>query len=900
MLLLILFVGLAGHTLAQPDEDTVWQPPQNLSQSGVATDPVFTVGVTGTMHLLWRDAFSGFVYSSGDGRNWGPPQFVRLPFTSPPFTIPQDGRIFEGIHTPFLLADNNNVIHGFWSDINGKLLTSQVAANDFASQAGWTTPIQLGEAATAVQALTDDSGRIHLLYVRPVHSEALPTGIYYRRSDDSGFIWTDPILLYQSDYMRSIPRDQVRLQIDTFGNELVAVWDNPFLDTVYTTRSADAGTTWTESVPIDTRQLEDDPLAPGPANSTLAIVGDDVHIAWRAQHGDENCAIYHQVSKNGGRDWKPRQVVLENVTACPTENLLFVNDNNLLFLLSLVNGEGFMQAWDSSQWSEPQLQEPLVSFTDPTTFRNVDFSCLQTAVTRENDLLALGCGVSQPQDIQEIWAMTRPLGSLEDWVDQFPPTPIWSLPETIANSLTRAKFPQLVADNDGRIHAIWSESDIPSALNTITQPASGIGNAIYYARLEDGIWSSPRSMLTSPIGKTDHPAITTSSDGLLYAVWGNGISGDIYFSRAVAERAISSTEWLDPQRLPAPHSNSSIWPDIMTDEDGIIYVVYASVINEGRGIYLTTSEDKGETWSEPIFVFDGSQANWQIVGQPQITKTNENDLHLLWTKNTQPSDIETTALVYARSLDKGQTWTESEIATEGQIIWHNIVGVGERNLHRAWQLLNDNQVETWHQQSIDNGITWSMPVRVNTFTTEVGPTTLVLDRTGEVHIFQLSGNANNQLLLEEWLWDGNLWQSIEQVTMAEMTLETDSLAAAAVPDGRLAIIYTGLVNDLTTDTLQQQIYYSARLWENADVSLTPLPTLTATPPPTATPLATVEPSPTPESILLPPDPNLSTGLQIGPLNTNSQIGGLIISVIPAIIIIGIVFIISWRILIRSR
>ena len=120
------------------------------------------------------------------------------------------------------------------------------------------------------------------------------------------------------------------------------------------------------------------------------------------------------------------------------------------------------------------------------------------------------------------------------------------------------------------------------------------------------------------------------------------------------------TEWITPQLLPAPRE-SATWPSMVSDGESTIYVAYTIPLNEDRGVYLTRSEDDGDSWSDAISVFDGVEADWDLIGPASLTRTSDGTLHLIWTRWTQLPEMQAVAMAYARSEDGGQTWSETEM-----------------------------------------------------------------------------------------------------------------------------------------------------------------------------------------------------------------------------------------------
>jgi len=891
---LFLFVTIlslliaSGLTALAQEEDRVWSDPLNISGSGAASDPSLSQDSSGLYHLFWEDQFAGIVYTSGDGQTWSEPATPRFPFSEPPFGANED-QGFEGFYNPFVFIGPEDQTHALWANEDDELFYSRAGVADItAGSAGWTGPRLLATNVFRYEIIAGPNGRLHMLYLSTRTTEITAAGIIYRFSDDGGNVWSVPVNVYASDYYRTITPGEANIRIMQGDDQNVVVaWDNRDLDSVFVTRSTDNGDSWEASRRVDQR-LPDDPVdAAGPSQINLFVNGNDVNLTWRASHGVDQCAQYVQQSSNNGATWDPIQLVHEGEFACP-ENGRFVQGNNgLLFLISTLEDNVYMQAQDADQWSRPILQTPLGSFTDPVTFRNVRFECQITEVTPENRLMVLGCGSSNDDDI---WLISRPLGNIENWVSRFVPTSVWSQPVAVATADVQMLQPNMVVGGDERLHAFWSQSESPVDTGRIVNPLNIPGNEIFYSRFDAGIWSAPRPVLRSPSGnQADFPAVASDNQGSLFVAWAGSQPNGVYFSRALAGRAASVTEWIAAQLLPAPRE-SATWPAIVSDGDSTIYVAYTIPLNEDRGIYLTRSEDDGDSWSDAITVFDGGEAGWDLVGPANLTQTEDGSLHLLWTRWTQLPEMQSVALAYARSEDDGQTWSEPEIVTEEPLLGSAILGVQERFIHRIWKGLIDGRPVIWHQFSEDGGLSWSSAGRVVDPGIIPGPTSLIADQNGNPLIVQLAESNAGQLLLQEWVWTTDRWVQGERRILQETAVNADAIAAIAAPDGQIGVLYGSLIADGTT--LIDEIIYTSRQWqvEDTTVTRTPLPTITPTPEvlPTETPIP--QPSPTPTATLAPVQP-------VSPLAGSS--GGIIVGVVVALLLVAIIFAIGWRI-VRSK
>lgn len=884
---LSLFVVSGLTVLAQTEEEDLWSEPTNISRSGGSTAPTVSQDSSGTYHLFWRDQFVGIEYAFGDGETWSDPIAPRFPFSSPPFAALNDTG-FLAFFTPVIAIDSQDQVHALWVNTDNQLFYSRAAvANVTAGTAGWSTPSLLATNALQYQIVEGANGRLHLIYLLTFGNGVVSPGLVYRSSDDGGATWSEPINIYASNYYQTIVAEEANVHVVAAAEQnLFVAWDNRDLDTVFIMRSVDNGVTW-EAPQIVDQRLEEDPLeATGPSQINLDVAGSNVNLTWRASHEEGQCGQYVQQSGDAGVTWQPAQLVFTNGVDCPANGRFVQGVDGLLILMTRFGNNVYMQAQDSERWSQPALQEPLTVFTNPITFRNVTFDCHQTAVTSQNRLLVFGCGTSNDEDI---WLVSRPLGSIENWSSRFAPTPIWSQLLPVATTSVQMLQPNLVVSND-HLHAFWSQSENPVATGRIANPLSVPGAEIYYSRLDADSWSAPRPVLRSPAGnQADFPAVAADQEGSVFVVWAGNQPSGVYFSRALADRAASVSEWLEPLLLPAPR-DSGTWPSLVSDGGSGIFVAYTIPLNNQRGIYLTRSGDYGDSWSEATLVFDGETANWDLVGPTSLTRTQDGTLHLLWTRWTQVPEMQPVALAYARSDDNGQTWTEPEIVTQEPLLGSAILGVRERLVHRIWTGLLDNRPVIWHQFSEDGGITWSTAGRVVDPAFIPGPTALIADQSGTPILLQLAESTAGQLALQEWVWRTDRWLAGEQQILQETAVNADTISAVAVPGGQIAVMYGSLLSEegVVTDTM----IYTDRQWEAPDTAVTPVPLPTLTPTPQAPPTNTAvpQPSPTPTATLAPVE-------DTPPLTSSS--GGIIVGIAVSLVLVVAIFAFGWR-TIRSR
>jgi hypothetical protein len=234
----------------------------------------------------------------------------------------------------------------------------------------------------------------------------------------------------------------------------------------------------------------------------------------------------------------------------------------------------------------------------------------------------------------------------------------------------------------------------------------------------------------------------------------------------------------------------------MLEAQGVVYVAYALPLNEGRGVFLTTTRDMGHTWSEPAVIFDAAAAGWAMVDQPRLALAADGSLHALFTRFSLPGGSGPLGLFYARSEDRGQTWSSPERVVERHVTWSRLVFHQMQGLHRLWQETSGGRTQVVHQYSPDYGLNWSRSITIGSASTQGGAVDLALDSTGRLHLLQLVQDFSRRQSLQHWLWEGSRWASNESLLLSETgELQTGSIHAAISPSGVLSAAFSHLQPD---------------------------------------------------------------------------------------------------------
>lgn len=183
-------------------------------------------------------------------------------------------------------------------------------------------------------------------------------------------------------------------------------------------------------------------------------------------------------------------------------------------------------------------------------------------------------------------------------------------------NLTNFKdYVKSVTDKNGAIHSIWTE------FQTYGSPEVKDSSFIMYSRLDNSnlAWSKPKRLDMYRAGCLDDNNTVVSGgpcigpNGELYLAWGS--PGGLYFQRSFD----GGKTWLPEEKLVAKASKN--WHVTLLDScyfkgapqvaciesgeyKGRVYIVWSDGRNGIRNedVFMTYSDDKGDTWTEAIIL----------------------------------------------------------------------------------------------------------------------------------------------------------------------------------------------------------------------------------------------------------------------------------------------------------
>jgi len=438
----------------------------------------------------------------------------------------------------------------------------------------------------------------------------------------------------------------------------------------------------------------------------------------------------------------------------------------------------------------------------------------------------------------------------------------WTIPVEISTN-AKAWSPSLTVDSKGIVHAVWLGASDPNP------PAAG--DTIYYCRWNGIEWSEPVDVFVSAVQRNlGSPVIRAHPDDKLYVVW-RGRSGMIYLSTAPAAVAELVRQWTPP-RIILEGANFTYDLDLESDRSGLLHLAF---VQEFAGVSVITysrSDDGGQTWARPAQISDSKTDT--LAWNPRVAIGKDGTIHATWAEVPLPGTWPPQGVLYARSIDDGQTWSVPfQVAEEG----YGRANVGlsdERTVHLVWSGTVGWEGR-YHIRSADGGQTWSEIARLPGLQESFGTSfsEMVVDDTGVLH---LAAGVNQQRYLT---WKDGVWslpEKIADVIPDRALVREGGMPRIELTEGnRLIVLYHDNWN----------IFFATRL---VDAPHWPIPTaVPALPsmPDSRSGSSELTPSVLPTAIPLPPFDNPAATRP----SATSSIRALIFGTVPVLLLlVGVV------------
>ena len=403
----------------------------------------------------------------------------------------------------------------------------------------------------------------------------------------------------------------------------------------------------------------------------------------------------------------------------------------------------------------------------------------------------------------------------------------WSEPYRLSSEAGKASEGYLAADQYGYVHCFWTETLFVNGLWVIK-----------YARFDGATWSKPNDIYVTYSGMRNVSPVV-DKQGILHIAWGEGFVGPAYYTYAPANDAISAKNWAKPIQINVPARVVFL----RVDSKGVLHILYINQTLEAAGIYYIRSEDRGITWSDPVWL-DPDILPGHIPDSLSFEVDENDGLHAVWMYGSREPDARPDWVRYIHSLDGGHTWsTPFLIDRYDEESDHNLTTAGPvmtvqgQTVHVIWAA--GSLPYRHHRFSTDAGLTWSATEQIFGELHGQAFDGLAVDGAGRVHFF---GQIRYPMGIYHAYWDQNRWSKPSLVYLISIDGSGEDVGERVHAHHSLPVVRAGNQLVLTfadgPADPNRRLFVTYRTLED----ILPLQNM-PTPVPTATPVTT--PSPTP-------------------------------------------------------
>lgn len=265
---------------------------------------------------------------------------------------------------------------------------------------------------------------------------------------------------------------------------------------------------------------------------------------------------------------------------------------------------------------------------------------------------------------------------------------------------TFALIPRAAVDPFGRVHVVWSGGTTEQYPDTDT---------IFYTSFQDGQWTNPVDILATN-GYASVDSLVVTPDDHLIASWryrepgGSGLR----VSRSSIQNPASAQSWQTTPVFASNIMDSALFVDGAGDIH-LGFIVHEPATGDGYLGY-TRSQDNGETWSEPIEFasYDAITTARRFV---TLFADGTGAVHMAWAVSTREEDWSPVDIERISSNDNGETWSEPEQVFAGPRanMPSFLQGSNPNQVYLTWMRGVGFGDSKYAIVSTDAGATWSEP-----------------------------------------------------------------------------------------------------------------------------------------------------------------------------------------------
>jgi hypothetical protein len=334
--------------------------------------------------------------------------------------------------------------------------------------------------------------------------------------------------------------------------------------------------------------------------------------------------------------------------------------------------------------------------------------------------------------------------------------PSWSSPVDVSAIGQHADNPQVVAESNGSLAAIWEGTD-------------GTNDVVQASRSTDSgaTWATPVTLSAS--GQSPFfPHIVAAPNGSLTAVWELSNVGN---NRVQASQSASGSSWSAPFDL-ATFSGEPSSPQIVAAPDGTVTAVW-----QGQSNVIQSSHSvNGTSWSAPTTF---PSAGWGGMS-PQIASATDSSLTAVWSSFDGSSYV-----VQSSHSADGSSWSApSQIAVAGAApASPQTVAGPDGTMTVVWNQTN-GVIQASH--SANGGLTWDAPATLSGAGAD--PPHIALAPDGTLAAVWDRFDGSNYIVQSSHSSDGSTWSAAADLSTAGLSAVNPQIVAGS--DSALTVAWS--------------------------------------------------------------------------------------------------------------
>lgn len=328
---------------------------------------------------------------------------------------------------------------------------------------------------------------------------------------------------------------------------------------------------------------------------------------------------------------------------------------------------------------------------------------------------------------------------------------------------------------NGDVYCSWiyllADMNLPSPLDSCIwtsywAKSTDNGQSFTYSNNPDRFFARGKLSVNGPITTYDY------EDGIADRQWmavdhsGGPHHGNLYVgyinypfntqnTGLKLKRKTSLQSGFGPENLVYPGNGQLT--NLLVDQNGVIHYTFADILQDK--IYHVSSSDGGQSFTNPHLIFDAikvfPRTNFKINNRenaaPSLAIDNQNHLHLVWSDYPPNSNLPKS--YYSRSVDNGVTWsTALDLETLfSDAVYIPVVSAYGNKVTISGNIVNSQKISNYKTvTSLNNGVNFNPPKSITTGTINfdsTGPGAFVGDYSSsarlECNIFSMWTHCNN-------------------------------------------------------------------------------------------------------------------------------------------------------------